>query len=132
TGDVQRWLDGLKLAPQSAKNFRTVVGTLFGFAEARGYVFKGGNPVGDTERISANGGAIEIFTPKEILALLKHAPKNFLPVLSIGAFAGLRAAEIERLEWKDIDLAGGFIHISADNAKTRSRRLVPILPNLAD
>ena len=43
--DVQRWLDGLKVAPQTAKNFRTVLGTLFGFAESRGYIFKGGNPV---------------------------------------------------------------------------------------
>src|SRR5207244_3281638 len=39
TADVQRWLDGLKLAPQTAKNFRRVLGTLFRFAEARGYIF---------------------------------------------------------------------------------------------
>ena len=64
TADVQRWLDGLKLAPQSARNFRTVVGTLFSFAESRGYIFKGGNPVADTENISANGGEIEIYTPE--------------------------------------------------------------------
>jgi integrase len=52
-------------------------------------------------------------------------------VLAIGAFAGLRTAEIERLEWADIDLAGGFIEVKARKAKTRSRRLVPVLPNLA-
>jgi len=51
----------------------------------------------------------------------------FLP----GAFAGLRSAEIERLAWSDIDLTGGFIHVASDKAKTRSRRLVPVLPNLA-
>jgi integrase len=129
--DVQRWLDGLKVAPQTAKNFRTVLYTLFGFAESRGYIFKGGNPVADVEHISANGGAIEIYSPKEIAALLKAAPKAFLPVLALGAFAGLRAAEIERLEWRDLDLAGGFVHVAADKAKTRSRRLVPVLPNLA-
>ncbi|MHB8522192.1 MAG: tyrosine-type recombinase/integrase [Limisphaerales bacterium] len=132
TADVQRWLDGLKLAPQTAKNFRTVLYSLFAFAEARGYVFKGGNPVEGTEHISTNGGsAIEIFMPVEITALLKHADKSFLPVVAIGAFAGLRSAEIERLEWTDVDLAGGFIHVSADQAKTRSRRLVPVQPNLA-
>ncbi len=131
TADVTRWLDGLKVAPQTAKNFRTVLGTLFSFAESRGYISKGANPVEDVEHITANGGAIEIYAPKEIAALLAAAPKAFLPVVALGAFAGLRTAEIERLEWKDIDLAGGFIHLAGEKAKTRSRRLVPILPNLA-
>ena len=131
TADVQKWLDGLKLAPQTAKNFRTVVGTLFSFAESRGYIFKGGNPVDDTEHISANGGRIEIFTPDEITALLKAASRDFLPVIALGAFAGIRTAEIERLDWQDINLAEKFIVISADKAKTASRRIVPIVPNLA-
>ena len=131
TADVQKWLDGLKLAPQTVKNFRTCLYTLFAFAESRGYVFKGGNPVEDTESISVNGGDIQIFTPDEIAALLKAATREFLPFLALGAFAGLRSAEIERIEWRDIDLAGGFVHVSSDNAKTRSRRLVPIVPNLA-
>jgi len=131
TADVQRWLDGLKLAPQTAKNFRTILGTLFAFAESRGYIFKGGNPVEDTESISANGGAIEIYTPEEIGLLLKAASKDFLPVIALAAFSGLRTAEIQRIEWRNVDLAGGFIHVGADKSKTRSRRLVPILPNLA-
>ena len=131
TADVQRWLDRLKVAPQTAKNFRTVLGTLFGFAESRGYIFKGGNPVEDVEHITANGGTIEIFTATEIADLLKAAPKEFLPVLALGGFGGLRTAEIMRIEWQDIDLAGGFIHVAAEKAKTRSRRLVPVTPNLA-
>lgn len=131
TADVQRWLDGLKVAPRTAKNFRRVLYTLFGFAESHGYLAKGANPVEDTERIDANGGAIEIYTPEEIAALLKAAPENYLPYVALGAFAGLRSAEIERLEWKGIDLPGGYIHIAAGQAKTAQRRLVPLLPNLA-
>jgi integrase len=129
--EVQAWLDRLDVSPQTAKNFRTVLGTLFAFAESRGYVFKGGNPVEDTQNISANGGTIEIFTPEEIALLLKAASKDFLPVVAIGAFGGLRASEVERLEWKNVDLAGGFIHVGTSISKTRSRRLVPIVPNLA-
>jgi integrase len=132
TADVQHFLDGLKLAPQTVANFRCVLHTLFSFAEARGYVFKGGNPVSDTEEIDTNGGgAIEIFTPSEMGALLKAAPMDFLPVLALGAFAGLRSAEIARLEWSAVDLAGGFIEVAADKAKTKQRRLVPVLPCLA-
>ena len=131
TPEIQSWLDGMKLAPRSVKNYRAALATLFQFAESRGYIFKGGDPVGDTEKISgSNDGAIEIFTPKEIAALLNHAPASYLPLLALGAFAGLRTAEAERLEWSDIDLAGGFIHVASEKAKTRSRRLVPILPNL--
>lgn len=131
TADVQRWLDGLKLAPQTAKNFRTVLHTLFAFAESRGYIFKGGNPVADTEQISANGGAIEIYSPDEIAALLKAASPEFLPVVALGAFASLRSAETERIEWRDVDLAGGFVTVGSDKAKTKARRLVPVAPNLA-
>jgi integrase len=129
--DVQRYLDGLDAAPQSVKNFRTVLNTLFSYAESRGYIFRGSNPVEETEKISSSGGAIEIYTPAEVGKLLNAASKEFLPFVALGAFAGLRTAEIERLEWSDIDTAGGFIHISADKAKTASRRLVPIVPNLA-
>ena len=39
-----------------------------------------------------------------IARLLAAATPDFLPSLAIGAFVGLRSAEIERLEWKDIDL----------------------------
>jgi integrase len=131
TPDIQGWIDKLEVAPQTAKNFRTVLGTLFQFAESRGYTLKGANPMDGVESISANGGAIEIYTPDEIAALLTAASEDFLPVVALGAFAGLRAAEIERIEWSNIDIAGGHIEVAADKAKTRSRRLVPVLPNLA-
>ena len=132
TADIARWLDDLRVAPQTAKNFRTIIGTLFSFAESRGYIFKGGNPVAGVERITTQAdGVIEIYAPQEISAMLLAAPKDFLPMVALGAFGGLRTAEIQRLEWSNVDLAGGYIHISASQAKTASRRLVPIAPNLA-
>ena len=131
TADVQAWLDKLKCAARTVKGFRITLNTLMSFAEARGYIFKGSNPVAGTEAIVSNEGAIEIFTPAEVAALLAAAPKAFLPVVAIGAFAGIRTAEIQRLTWQDIDMAGGFITVGAAQAKTRSRRLVPITPNLA-
>src|SRR5208337_4928637 len=56
---------------------------------------------------------------------------DFLPALAIGAFAGLRSAELERLEWSDVDLVGKYIELRASKAKTASRRIVPIADNLA-
>jgi len=49
--------------------------------------------------------------------------------LAIGAFAGLRTAEINRLEWCDIGKQ--HITIQAGKAKTGARRIIPILPPLA-
>ena len=44
--------------------------------------------------------------------------------------SGIRAAEIERLDWKDVFWDRGYIEIKAAKAKTKARRLVPLLPNL--
>ncbi|HXE42086.1 MAG TPA: hypothetical protein VN516_03590 [Candidatus Baltobacteraceae bacterium] len=130
THDVQDWLDGQKLAAQHYRNFRTVLNTLFEHARARSYCFK--NPIEEVEKIKVpNGGNITIFSPDEIASLLSSSSPEFLPVVALGAFAGLRTAEIERIEWQEIDLRGGFIHVGADKAKTASRRLVPIQANLA-
>lgn len=57
------------------------------------------------------------------------APK-YVPALAIAAFAGLRTAELKRLDWQDVRFDIGVIEVKAVNAKTGARRPVPILPNL--
>jgi integrase len=52
-------------------------------------------------------------------------------MLAIGGFAGLREAEIKRLDWVEVNLQRGFIEVKADKAKTAKRRIVRIQPNLA-
>ena len=132
TGDLQKWLDGMDTAPRTIRNFRNTAGTLFKYAEARGYIAKGENPVLATEKIKTKSASpIEIYTPDEILKLLKGAPESFRASVAIQAFAGLRSAEVMRLDWKNVKLDRGHIEITAGNAKTASRRIVPIQPNLA-
>ncbi len=130
TTDVQDWLDGLKLKPQSYRNYRTVLHTLFKHAVSRGYAAD--NPVERVERVKVRNGELAIFTPPQIARLLAAASPDFLPCLAIGAFAGLRSAEIERLEWNDVHLVDKFIVVGASKAKTASRRIVPIAANLAE
>lgn len=129
TAEVQAWLDSLKLSTQSYMNFRRVAHLLLEFAVARG--FAADNPVAGTESLAVGDGDVEIFKPAEIRRLLAAASPDFLPCLAIGAFAGLRSAEIERLAWADIRLAERHIVIGASKAKTASRRVVPISENLA-
>jgi integrase len=75
-------------------------------------------------------GEIEIFRPGELANLLSAADSSLIPFLTIGAFAGLRHAELQRLDWSDVRLDDGFIEVKASKAKTASRRLVPIQDNL--
>jgi integrase len=75
-------------------------------------------------------GEIDIYTPEEMRRLIAAASNRILPLIVIGGFAGLRHAEITRLDWRDIDLEEGFIEIKASNAKTDTRRIVPVKNNL--
>ena len=129
TAAVQEWLDSRKVSTQSYMNARRVIFLLFGFAIARGYAVD--NPIAGVESVKIRNGNVQIFTPSEVARLLASASPEFLPCIALGAFAGLRSAEIERLAWSDIDLAGGNIVVGADAAKTASRRVVPVCDTLA-
>jgi integrase len=106
------------------------VQTLFAFAKAQRYLPKDHDEI-DAVMVAKNAvSEIEIFTPKEMAEILAHADKQLIPFLALGAFAGIRHAEIQRLEWADIQFDAGIIEIRAAMAKTASRRTVPILDNL--
>lgn len=124
---------GKPASPKFRKHVLGAMRQLVRHAVARGWLAKG---VVDFEIVEAprqaRGGAIHIFSPEEVEALLKHADPDLIPFIAIGAFAGLRSMEIERLDWSEIDLAQGHIEIKAANAKTAARRLAPLTPNLRD
>jgi integrase len=73
-----------------------------------------------------------VLTPEETERLLAAASPEIVAMIAIGAFAGLRPAEISRLDWKEIRLEHGYIEVTAAKSKTASRRLVKILPNLRE
>ena len=129
---IETWLRGLGVGARSRKNLRCSIVTLFNFARARGYLPRDRQTEADyVPRITAKAGDVGVFSPEEIGTLLANANENVLPFLAIGAFAGLRTAEILRLEWEDFRWDQGYIDISREKSKTATRRLVPILPNLA-
>ena len=72
---------------------------------------------------------VTIFAPDEMRKLLAAANGYMLPFVAVGGFAGVRNKEIRRLTWDKV--GAEFIDIKAGQAKTRSRRLVPIQPCLA-
>jgi integrase len=95
---------------------------------ARGYA--AANPVAGSIRPKVPPKAPGILSVAQARSLLEACPREIVAAVAIGLFAGLRQSEIERLEWKDVDLERGFIHVSAQNSKTAQRRLVTVSENL--
>lgn len=129
SGEIEEWLHGLGLGPQSVNNFRAVVRAFFSYAVKRGYIET--NPIAAIDKVRVGDDPPEIFTPEQLALVLAAAPTDLLPALAIGAFAGLRASEVLRLEWSDIDLVRGSISVAARKSKSARRRLVKITPNLS-
>jgi integrase len=77
-----------------------------------------------------NTAEVAFYTPREFAALLESAD-TLRPLIAIGGLAGLRTAELLRLDWADVWRVRGHIEITAGKSKTRQRRLVQICPALA-
>lgn len=129
-GQAEEGKKALPVTGRSRNNFRRAIGTLVNFAVSRGYLVKGTVEIENVAQAREENGEIEIFRPEEIAAVLEIADKRLIPFLAIGAFAGLRHAELQRLDWSEVRMDDGFIEVKANKAKTASRRLVPIQENL--
>jgi integrase len=154
--EIEQYIRGLKtlnkeeserrqLAGRTQNNIRRLISTLFKFAIKRGYLAKDNDEVNAVEKASVDSGEIEVFSPVELQKLFDACIKpvmergkwrtreEMIPYLAVAAFCGLRAAEIMRLDWSEIHLTGPekFVEVKADNAKTASRRTVPITDNCA-
>lgn len=130
TARIETFLMELKLSSQSYENFRRAIGTLYAFAKRRGYIPRDHGEFEQVEKVRAENGEVEVFSPLEVQKLLTHADREFLPCIAIGAFAGLRSSEVERLSWQDVKLTEKVIVVQKGKTKTGSRRLAPIPDNL--
>ncbi|HEU5125105.1 MAG TPA: tyrosine-type recombinase/integrase [Verrucomicrobiae bacterium] len=133
------------LSGRTQNNIRRLISTLFKFAIKRGYLPKDNDEIGAVEKATVDSGEIEVFSPAELRKLFDacltpvkergkwRTREEMIPYLAVAAFCGLRAAEIQRLDWSEIHLVGPerFVEIKAGNAKTASRRTVPITDNCA-
>ena len=131
--DLDDWLRNLNCGPKSRANYRANVGVMFSYAERRRVI--DANPVLRTAQPKLVDKPPEIFSVDQLVALLNAASKkapDMVPMLAIAAFAGIRDAEIKRLDWSEVDQKRGHIEVKASKAKSARRRIVEMQPNLRE
>ncbi len=129
--DDSKHLDELNVAGRTQQNHLRHITSLFRFAARKKYLPKDAlDEIAAVEKPEAELTDIEIFSPVELRELLTAARPEIIPWLAVAAFAGLRTAELQRLDWHEVNLAERYIEVTAAKSKTASRRLVPITDNL--
>ena len=130
--DVDAWLRSLDIVATTRNSMLRCIKVLFSFAKAQNYLpDEKTTAVESIPQVRVKLDDVTVFTPEEMAKLLHNAPPELIPILAIGAFAGIRMAELNRLDWKAVDLERRIIEIRAGQAKTASRRVIPISDNLA-
>jgi integrase len=122
-----------EIAAKSRNDRRAVVKMFLAWATRQDYLNASHRlcEANSMTRETVESGDTDFFRPNELQKFLDNASKDLLPVLAIGGLAGLRGEEIMRLDWADVWRVEGHIEVSAQQAKTRQRRLVQICPALA-
>jgi integrase len=128
--ELAAWLNDPTLGARSRINYAVKASQLYNFAIRNQWAEY--NIAASIPRPTAEDAEPAIFTPEQAARLLEHAAEyDLLPYVAIGLFAGLRTAELLRLDWSAVKLAERSIIIAAGVAKKRSRRVVEINDTLA-
>jgi integrase len=128
---IADYLTALAFKERTKRNHRDTIGFFNRWLVLRGYLPKGTDWLEGVQNYTARKlGEISTYSADEMRRLIAAADERILPLILIGGFAGLRHAEIARLDWQDIDLEEGFIEVKAQHAKTDLRRIVPLKDNL--
>jgi site-specific recombinase XerC len=105
---IEHWLQ--QFGGENHNNYLQRLHGLFNYGIKRGYLAENPTKVIDKVKVAQTEPAI--FATELVEALLNAVPRRAVPYFAIGAFAGLRPREIERLDWADIQL-GRRLHPSA-------------------
>ena len=125
---------------RTRRNRRASIVTFFRWCRERGWLPEGKTAAEKAETPIVSDRIPETYSPDEMGKMLAEVRPQFLPWLVLSAFAGIRREEIyplaggtkSPLDWADIKWDRNIIEIRPETAKTKRRRIVPILPVLRD
>jgi integrase len=129
---IDAWLRSLDVALCTRNSMLRCIKIFFSFARSRNYLPDERDTAAQNLKIAkVVTDDKDIFDPETMAKLLHHAPADLIPILALGAFSGIRMAELNRIHWSAVDLDRRIIELRAGQAKTGSRRVIPITENLA-
>jgi integrase len=129
--ELKEWINDENWEMQTRINYLTKLSQLYRFALRRPVKWVDSNLTELIDRPAVEDTEPKIFTVEQARSLLANADRfELLPYMALGLFAGLRSAELMRLDTKDISFEALNIRIGSDVAKKRAQRHVEIQPAL--
>ncbi len=129
---IDAWLRSLKVKLCTRNSMLRCIKIFFSYARSRNYLPEDRKTSAENLRIAkVVTDNMDIFSPETMTRMLHSASADLIPILAIGAFSGIRMEELNRLDWSAVDLERRIIELRAGQAKTGSRRVIPITDNLA-
>jgi integrase len=127
--ELKEWVQDDEWGMRTRVNFLTKISQLYGYALRHKWVDS--NLTEHIDRPAVDETAPEIFTVEQAERLLTHAQEfDLLPYIATGLLAGVRSAEMVRLDGRNFNFGQKTITIGADAAKKRSQRIVDMQPAL--
>ena len=137
TGDVDAYIGSLrraKLASSTIRHQCDRLSAVFALAVRRGWLAAAPAIVTRPRLVMAS--EVDALPEAEYAAVLKAAgnDRESRAILLLAGDAGLRLSEIWRLEWRDVRLKTGSIHVRVTDEKKRTKsgkgRNLPVTPRL--
>jgi integrase len=129
--DLEPILDQLPPGSRNAKMRR--LRSVFNLATRRGWMLPGSSPIARLDFSDSVKKEVETIPVDQVSRMLNVALENdleLLPFLVLGFFCGIRPrGELEKVEWRDIDLWERSVTIRPEVSKTNRRRFPELSEN---
>jgi len=127
-----------KWAASTRKKARSEIVSFFSWAQKQGWLAPGPTAASAMAVPIVSQGPPTTWTPKEIHKMIEAVRPEYLPWLTLTAFAGIRREELypaptskkSALCWEDIRWSEKIIVVPADVSKTGKKRIIEIRPIL--
>lgn len=98
------------IGPTTINRTLQVLNMILKEAQGEGSIAR--NPTPFVKRLTEDPPPIRVFTPEELRRLFEAVPPKFFPLYFTAIVTGAREGELLGLQWRDVDLEKGYIHIA--------------------